>query len=293
MNVALGWEGELTEEWKGNAKLRRDQALASFADFQDGRRNTITQDYAAADLSRQISSYWLMFGHVEYATSSHSLASQQYNNRHTWNIRLGASGQSSAGSKMQLFISSRTVDFVNLNWSPGAAQDDGLREDAVGLSMNWNITASTAMEAGARLEQVKTAHLPQNDFSGNTFDLALTWNNGGALKARAALSRNIDAQESTYATYVLRQGGRLTAQWALRPAWLARTYVSHEMLDYRGGSAASRADTLNDISLGLAYTPFRMTEFSFMYSESKRDSSMASGDFRDRTLQWEVKIRWN
>jgi len=113
------------------------------------------------------------------------------------------------------------------------------------------------------------------------------------LKGRAAISRNIDAQESTYANYVLRQGGRLTGQWAMRSMWLVRAQMSHEELDYRGGSAASRADTLDDMSLALVYIPFRITEFSIMYSESKRDSSATFGNFHDRSLQWEARVHWD
>ena len=293
LNMALGWEGEWAKLWKGNGKWRREQSLASFADFQNDQRNIITRDYVEAGLSRQISSYWMMFGHLERGTFANSLASQQYNDRHTLNVRLGVTGQSSAGSEMKLFISSRTVDFVNWTWSPGSAQDDGLREDALGFSLRWSITDSTTAEAGARIEQVTTTHLPQNDFSGNTYDLVLAWNDGGALKGRAAISRNIDAQESTYANYVLRQGGRLTGQWAMRSMWLVRAQMSHEELDYRGGSAASRADTLDDMSLALVYIPFRITEFSIMYSESKRDSSATFGNFHDRSLQWEARVHWD
>lgn len=292
LNMVLGWEGELAKAWKGNGKWRQEQVLANFSDFQDGQRNIITYDRVEAGLTRQIASQWIMLGHWERDTSARSLASQQYNDRRTVGMRLGITGQSPAGSELKLFITSRTVDYVNWIWIPGSAQDDRLREDALGAQLRWSISGTTTAEAGARAEQVTNAHLSQNDFSGNAYDLKLIWDDGGAMNWRAALWRNIDVVESAYANYVLRQGGRLTGQWSTRSTWLVRTQMSREWQNHQGGISTSREDTVVDISLSLAYIAFRSSEFSVLYSESKRDSSTTLGGFRDRTLQLEARAHW-
>lgn len=292
LDLALGWEGELTKAWKGNGKWRRQRSLASFEDFQGDQRNIVTQDHVEAGLSRQISLNWTVLGYWQHDTSAQSLTSQQYNDRDTASMRLGLSGQSPTGSEMKLFISSRTVDFVNWKWSPGSLQDDGLREDALGFSLKWNITETTISKAEVRVERVTTAHLPQNNFSGHTYDLALAWNGGGALNWQAAVWRSIDSLENFYANYTLRRGGRLAGQWSPRSTWILRTQVSREWLDYQGGNTGLRDDTLDEVSLSLTYMPVHNIEFSSMYSESRRDSSMALNGFHDYTLQLEMKIRW-
>lgn len=292
LNTALGWEGEWAETWKGHVNWQREKALANFADFQDGQRNIITHNHVEAGLTRSIAANWLLLGLWDYDTSERSLASQQYNDRRTLGMRLGITGQSSAGSELKMFIASRTVDFVNWLWLPGSAQDDGLRQNTLGLHLRWSITGTTTAEAGARVEQVTNAHLAQNDFSGSTYDLGLASDGDGALNWRMAAWRKIDVLESTYANYVLRKGGRLTGQWPARSTWLMRAQLSREWLDYQGGPAARREDMLDDASLSLVYTLFRITEFSIRYAESRRDSSDTLGGYRDRILQLGLKVHW-
>lgn len=292
LDTALGWEGEWGEAWKGNVGWQREKLLANFADFQQGQRNIITHNQVEAGLSRSIAAHWLLRGHWDYDTIERSLASQQYNDRRTLGMRLGITGQSSAGSELEMFVASRIVDFVNWQWLPGSAQDDGLRQDTLGLHLRWSITGTTTAEASARIEQVTNAHLTQNDFSGNAYDLALGWDGGGALDWRMAAWRKIDVLESAYANYALRQGGRLTGQWSARSAWLVRMEMSREWLDYQGGYAARREDVLDDGSLSLVYTFFRSTEFNFRYAETRRDSSHALGSFHDRIFQLGLTVHW-
>lgn len=293
LNTALGWEGEWAEAWKGNAGWQRKKLLANFADSQQGQRNIITHNHVEAGLRRSIAAHWLLRGHWDYDTIERSLASQQYNDRRTLGMRLGITGQSSAGSEFEMFIASRTVDFVNWQWLPGSAQDDGLRQDTLGLHLRWSITGTTTAEAGARVEQVTNAHLTHNDFSGNAYDLALAWDDGGVLNWRMAAWHKIDVLESAYANYALRKGGRLTGQWSMQSAWLIRAEIAREWLDYQGGNATRREDVLDDGSLSLLYTFFRSTEFNVRYAESRRDSNATLSGFRDRILQLGLKVIWN
>ena len=292
LNVALGWEGELAKVWKGIGKWRREKNLASFADVQDGQRSIVTQNHIEADVTRELFPQWKMMVHWDRDTSARSLASQQYNDRNAEGMRLGIIGQSPADSEIKIFLSSRTVKFVNWVWLPGSLQDDGLREDALGVALRWSITDSTTAETGARIERVRGAHLSQNDFSGSTYDLALSWDSGAALKGQAAVWRNIDAMQNSYASYMLSHGGRLIGQWSVRSAWVTKIQMSHEWFDYKGGEATTRREMLNEVSLSQVYIPFRNAEISVLYSQTMRDSRMRQG-FLDHIIQGTLKINWD
>lgn len=292
LDLALGWDGELGEVWGGSAKLHRERTQASFADFRGNQTNIIIHDHAGAGLRRQVKSQWMTWGDWEYDTYSRSLISQQYNDRRTAGVRLGMTGRSSAGSEMKVFVSSRAVDFVNQTWSPGALQDDELREDGLTLRLKWKMTGTTTADGGVGIVRVVNPHLPQRDFNGNTYDMELAWDDGGLVNWRAEVWRDIDTVESTYANYVVRKGGRFAGQWSARATILVRAQMSRQWLDYRGGSEASREDAIRDASLSLVYMPLRNTELSLAYAQSNRDSSVVLGGFRDHSVQVGASIHW-
>lgn len=290
-DLALGWNGELGEMWSGSAKWQRKRSLASFADFQGNQRNIIIRDYAKVGLHRKIGLQWLVWGDLEQDSYSRSLISQQHNDRRTIGMRLGITGRSSAGSELKVIASSRTVDFINLTWMPGLLQDDELREDGLRFRLKWKITGNTTADGGIGVKQVASPHLPQNDFSGNIYDLALAWSGGGALTWRAAVWRDIDTVESAFDNYVVRKGGRFTGQWLARDTLLVRAKMLRQWLDYKGGST-NREDMLDDASLSLVYIPIRNAEFSLTYTETSRNSSVAFGGFSGQRVQVGVSIHW-
>ncbi len=292
LDLMLGWDGKVGKIWKGNIQWNRKQTLANFSNFQGSEKNILTHNNMTVGLRREISARWLMWSDWEQSSYSRSLVSQQRNDRRTNNIRLGITGRSSAGSELNIFTSSRTVDFVNLNWFPGALQDDELREDGLNLKLKWKITSNTTVDGGVGIERVMNPNLSQNDFSGSAYDIALVWDDNGVLNWQAESWRNIDTITSAYGSYVIRKGGRLSIQWSIRTTLLLITKMSIERLNYDDRSTTSREDVLHDRSISLLYKPLHNTDINLTYVESNRDSTALFGDFRSHLVQLGISIHW-
>jgi len=292
LDLMLGWDGEIAGVWGGSVKWQRKRILADFSNFQGSQRSILTHNHGEIRLDREIGRQWLVWGDWKRDSYSRSLISQQQHDRRSVSLRLGVTGRSSAGSELMIFASSRSVDLVNLRWFPGALQDDALREDGLRFNLKWKMAANMTVDSGIGVERVVNPHLSQNDYSGISYDLALAWNDDGRLNWQSEIWRNIDTVDSVYSNYVARKGGRLNVQWSVRETLMMKTKMSIEWLDYEGGNALQREDEIQDLSLSLVYKPLRNTDLSLTYTESKRDSTIAFGGFRDHQVQLSASIHW-
>jgi len=174
-------------------------------------------------------------------------------------------------------LSARTEDGSFPN--PGSA-DNAYHQDSVGVVADWTVTGASHVSARADRVSRRYAHVPQQNFDGNTARAEYDWKPTGKLSLAAIAQRDIYPYLDIGSSFVLIKGVTLRPTLSLTEKIDVLGIFDYSIRDFLGnpgltsGVSPSRTDRVRSAAATVSYRPARILTLLISAQREGRSSNV-------------------
>ncbi len=174
-------------------------------------------------------------------------------------------------------LSARTEDGSFPN--PGSA-DNAYHQDSVGVVADWTVTGASHVSARADRVSRRYAHVPQQNFDGNTARAEYDWKPTGKLSLAAIAQRDIYPYLDIGSSFVLIKGVTLRPTLSLTEKIDVSGTFDYSIRDFLGnpglasGVSPSRTDRVRSAAATVSYRPARTLTLLMSAQREARSSNV-------------------
>ena len=174
-------------------------------------------------------------------------------------------------------LSARTEDGSFPN--PGSA-DNAYHQDSVGVVADWTVTGASHVSARADRVSRRYAHVPQQNFDGNTARAEYDWKPTGKLSLAAIAQRDIYPYLDIGSSFVLIKGVTLRPTLSLTEKIDVSGIFDYSIRDFLGnpgltsGVSPSRTDRVRSAAATVSYRPARTLTLLMSAQREARSSNV-------------------
>lgn len=276
-SASLGWA--LGTRWWGVADAQRSQFLSSFADLLTGQRNVVDSQLLNLDVRYRLDPWWSAIAGVDATERRNSLPLLVPANNSEFGVEGGLRLDTGRDSNMSLVL--RRVDGRFPDRVRNAFVDDAYTQDRVALRTEYALTGASRLEGEVGWTRRDFVNLARRAFAGPTASLTWRWNPVEAWFVDVGVGRDLAAVELVNANFAdtRRTGARVlwrqTAKWSWN-ATAERRWISFDGDPGFATASAQRADRLDILAVGLAWTPTFSTLVTADLRRESRRSTLAA-----------------
>lgn len=287
-----GRDASVTLEWLAAESLTGDLGIketlthASYTNVKQPVKNLVRTRKTFVDGVLGTDSAWQFKLGLERTTIDNEAAAQQIQDSDINLVKAGVEYESKGGSKVE-FVTQRTdAKYPNRQLISTVAVNNGYRQWDNGIVASWIATGKTQLLG--RLNHTRRSYqdVPQRDFTGLTGLLAANWAVTDITALRLSLHRDIGATDSDTASYAVKRGITLEANWRPTAKLAFVAQLSRDKIDYSGepqvalNITPAREDRLTTLHAGLTYSILRNTTIGISVQKGRRESNEALSGYR-------------
>lgn len=302
LDGSLTWDWQLGNHWSGEIGAAQREETTSFADFIGTQRNVLRID------ERRLRMNWrprpdrrLTAVLTEYdgENSAPALRANDYTVRA---VRFEAAVTGAPGDDVVLGIRHTDGRYPNREIDALVPIDSSYTQEEGDLGFAYT-RGAWRLDARAGVARRRYEAVSARDFTGPTGLVRWTWRPTGKTSAELSWSRDLGAVDEYDDLFTVSQVGQASLRWeatarvALTALWKRRD------IDYRGdprnvlidliGPRPAREDTIDDTSIGVAWTVFDRVALTVQRAWSRRASTRESLDYRANVWSAGVRVTWD
>jgi len=299
------WQWRLGGDTKGELGLLHSRALASLANVQQGVQfstpNALTTRKAFASGETLLAQRWRLALEASRLEQSNAADERRPNDLELDRGEASLSYVSGAGNRLGL--RGRLARGTLPNAQPIAVAgipmpiDNSYRQREAGVVGEWSPGAHSRLRAHvSRVHREYEQLLPERDFEGNTWELALDWTPTGKLGIAVLAQREISTIEEINLSFVLAERIALQANYRPSPRTELGALLETSDRRYLGdagqalGLVAPFSDRLRAAGLQASYRPLPRFTLRLQLRREMRDSDLAGADYAVNLVSLAARI---
>jgi Putative beta-barrel porin 2 len=294
----LEWDWRLAQYWSGQLGVSYLRELSDFANTGYYARDIVQREDYFGNIRYQIGPHWAVYGGFIGANTSHTAEPEQQFDFRSSAGHAGVELATSSSNTVALDYRYTDATFPQGSLLNGATFNSNYKEDTAQILVKYVFSAATEVELGAGYLKRDYPESAFATFSGDIWNIALSWEPTDQLQWVLKGWRRLAAYVDAESNYFVSKGVSLTPTWiATRTLKLSLT-ISRENHDYIGSSPSaitfvSRRDKLTSARGGLIYAPKDTLLFNLTFRHDLRDTNQAVFQFDDTlaTASVTYKIR--
>jgi exopolysaccharide biosynthesis operon protein EpsL len=277
--------------WQAGDRLRGEFGLTdtySLASFAEALRTTpdrLEMREEFANSTYLLTPQWRLRAAADRLDQYNSDPAQRFNNVAIDSAEVSLSRVSRAGNSIGLRARVETGQFPYQEPLGAALIDNGYRQYAAGLTLDWMISPASHLVARADQASRHYQQLPQRNFDGQIARVEFTWTPPGNLSLTAVAQRDISPYELIRSSIVLVKGIELRPSWKITPMldltadveWASRRYVADPAQALR--LTGARNDHVRSLSALLSCHPASWATLQASLLHENRSSNTEFGGY--------------
>lgn len=303
-NAGGTWNWALGRQWYGEATVRGERYLASFADIRTVEKNVVDRTRLRASAGYRFTPAWSVVSSLDTSSLSNSARVFAYNDSRVGGFEAGVRWEPRSGADWQFLWRRADGRYPNrqvrdaLGNAMPVTVDNAYAEDRLFTRLGVEPTDKSRVQGDIGFTRRRYENLSQRDFSGVTFGFEYTWRGSDALGVLAYARRDLGAFDTLTASHVDTRvlGVRPTLQLSGKTS--AQGLVEHKRLEFAGDpgfvltSTEQRQDTLTVFSGTLSYEFSRKVLVSGTLRWDRRASSYSQFEFSARSIGVTGEVRY-
>jgi exopolysaccharide biosynthesis operon protein EpsL len=271
-NYNAAWQWSLSPRLRGSLTSDRVESLNANNDslISTLRNKNVTKN-TALSAAYELGGPWQLTGGVSDTSTINERA------------LIGQTDNKSSGvnAGLRYALASGNSLAYSLRSASGTSGND-YRSNVHDFSANWIPSGNTSVNAHlAHLDQHFSA-TPHFDFSGVSGAFILKWRATGKINVTGSWQRDLNAYQTAGTTHTQTDTFNLGADWQLATRSSLGLNLRNAVRDDQGnqnGTAATRQDRLQDISLRFNWQPHSSTTLGAALTHSTRSTNQTNADF--------------
>jgi exopolysaccharide biosynthesis operon protein EpsL len=294
-NFSADWQWQATSKISGNLSSSRSQSQTDFADFRGGGQNIRTTETKRLDSNWQATGGWSLGAGVSRTGAINSQTFQQDSSSEQSIVDGNLTYRFASGRSLALLVSN------SRGKTPGVADPVTLSDNRFSvrqhdLKLNWPISGVTTLSGG--VGQVRRTHdnFSVRDYFGINGNAVVNWAPTGKTQFTLTRSRAVESWQESNSSFAVRNLTGFAASWLATPKvsirananWTERRFGG----DIPGQPINDRIDKILSTSLGIDWTAHNKIRLGAMVINERRDSTLASTDYRSRRATLTANIEF-
>ncbi|MGH8706822.1 MAG: XrtB/PEP-CTERM-associated polysaccharide biosynthesis outer membrane protein EpsL [Burkholderiales bacterium] len=281
------WQWRVGGDTKGELGFLHRRALASFANVQPGVQptdpNELTTRQAFASGEILLAQRWRLALEAARFEQLNDADDRRVNDLELDRGEASFGYVSGAGNRLGLRGRLARGTLPNAQDILGMAIDNSYRQREAGVVGEWSPGGHSRLRAHVSRVRREYEDLPERNFDGNTWELALDWTPTAKLGITTLAQREISTTEEINLSFVLAE--RILLQANYRPSTRTELAAVIETSDRRFLGDASRvgappfSERLRAAGLQASYRPLPRFTLSLQLRREMRDSDLAVADY--------------
>ncbi len=196
------WLWQFGNDASGQLGYTETSALASFAFTQSRTPDRLKTQQAFFNAAYMVTPRWRLQAGVKGLDQTNGDPLRQIFDVNVLYTDVTASYITPANTSMGLSARTEDGSFPN----PGSSADNAYHQDSVGVVADWTITGASHVSARADRVSRRYAHVPQQNFDGETARAEYDWKPTGKLSLAAVAQRDIYPYLDIGSSFVLVKG---------------------------------------------------------------------------------------
>ena len=270
------WLWQLGNDASGQLGYTETSALASFAFTQSRTPDRLKTQQAFFNAAYMVTPRWRLQAGVKGLDQTNGDPLRQIFDVNVLYTDVTASYITPANTSMGLSARTEDGSFPN----PGSSADNAYHQDSVGVVADWTITGASHVSARADRVSRRYAHVPQQNFDGETARAEYDWKPTGKLSLAAIAQRDIYPYLDIGSSFVLVKGVTLRPTLSLTEKIDVSGIFDYSIRDFLGnpglasGVSPSRTDRVRSATATVSYRPARTLTLLMSAQREARSSNV-------------------
>jgi len=286
------WLWQLGNDLSGQLGYTETSALASFAFTQSRTLDRLRTRQALFNGAYMVTPRWRLQAGVRGLDQTNGDPQRQIYDINVRYTDVSVSYVTPANTSVG--FSSRTEDgrFPN----PGISVDNAYRQGSVGIVADWTLSGATHLSARADRVSRRYAHVPEQNFDGNTARAQYDWKPTGKFSLAAVVQRDIFPYVDIGSSFVLVKGVTLRPTLSLTEKIDVSGTFDHGIRDYLGNPgqapavSPNRTDRVRSATAAVSYRPARNVTLQVSAQRESRSSNTALVDYLTNVVFASLRI---
>jgi exopolysaccharide biosynthesis operon protein EpsL len=270
------WLWQLGNDASGQLGYTETSALASFAITQSRTPDPLKSQQAFFNAAYLVTPRWRLQAGVRGLEQTNGDPQRQFFDLNVRYTDLSVSYVTPANTSVGLSVRTEDGRFPNL----GNSVDNAYRQSSVGVVADWTLTGVSRVSARADRVSRRYAHVPQQDFDGNTARAQYDWKPTGKFSLAAVVQRDIFPYVDIGSSFVLVKGVTLRPTLNVTEKIDVSGTFDYSIRDYLGnpgqasGVTPSRTDRVRSATATISYRPVRTLTLLMSAQREARSSNV-------------------
>lgn len=285
-SASATWKWQAGSRWNGDLGYARQRFLSGFGLLQLPQKNLVTESHAYASVNRLLTPRWRARGALDRssydysnlaaATGALSGATPVSALDRATSLTLGGDYLTPPGNSVGAQVKLTDGRYVN---PPGVSGlDNRYRETEVSGVADWHATGKSRFIGRLGYTDRRHDQVSARNFHGVTARLDYDWITGAKTLLNFAGWRELEAVESSLASYALSEGLSFGPHWAPTFRTVVQAHLFRVRRDYLG-SSPERVDTVRGANVTFGYNPRRTMRFSLGLERGSQSSNIPNADY--------------
>jgi exopolysaccharide biosynthesis operon protein EpsL len=274
------WLWQLGNDASGQLGYTEASALASFATTQSRTPDPLKTQQAFFNAAYLFTPRWRLQAGVRGLDQTNGDPQRQFFDVNVRYTDVSVSYVTPADTSVGLSARTEEGRFPN----PGNSVDNAYRQGSVGIVVDWTLTGVTHVSARADRVSRRYAHVPQQDFDGNTARAEYDWKPTGKLSLAAVAQRDIYPYLDIGSSFVLVKGVTLRPTLNLTEKVDLSGSFEYSVRDFLGnpglasGVSPGRTDRVRSATATVSYRPAWTLMLLMSAQREARSSNVVPAD---------------
>lgn len=270
------WLWQFGSDASGQLGYTETSALASFAFTQSRTPDRLKTQQAFFNAAYMVTPRWRLQAGVRGLDQTNGDPLRQIFDVNVLYTDVTASYITPANTSAGLSARTEDGSFPN----PGSSADNAYHQDSVGVVADWTITGASHVSARADRVSRRYAHVPQQNFDGETARAEYDWKPTGKLSLAAIAQRDIYPYLDIGSSFVLVKGVTLRPTLSLTEKIDVSGTFDYSIRDFLGnpglasGVSPSRTDRVRSAAATVSYRPARTLTLLMSAQREARSSNV-------------------
>ena len=296
-NDRAAWQWQLGRQLSGDAGYTYTRAMGGFTNTTFFGLDIITGNNAFANLDYAWHPRWKVRAGLNWQDYQHGASQRKNLDQQTATALVSLNYATPSNNSLGLQYSFVDGKYPNRELVASRAFDNKYQQHSANTLLTWKITEKTSFNGTVGYTVRQYPDFSQRNFSGETWDLMLSWTPTAKVMLSLAGWRHLTNWADQTASYIVTEGFSVSPMWQPLPKLALTAKFTRQSLDYAGDPGlvigfAPRKDTLLSGQVSLVYTPVPNAEITLGYQAGTRDTNRLLLDYAFNSVFSSVMLKF-
>lgn len=294
-SLEANWQWGIGQRWGGGIRGGYERRIQDFTESRSSELDHRNIYSVRFDLGYSFTTHWRFRSAISYRDQQHDLDERDSLNRSTTQLITELRYTSPKRSFIGFRVSLSDADFPNEDLISSVPVDNSYQQIDSGFTVNWRLSAKSALRARMGLAGRQYDSFSDRDFSGITWRGEYDWKPRERYRVGASVWRDLEAYSDLVTSYVVESGIETKAEWLVTPKSSMSLVMAVQQRDYDGDPnfvdalGPVRSDDVISYGVQGLYDATHSLQLTVGYDYEKRDSNIQRWDYDCYTVTFGIK----